>query len=112
MKMSVLWNLRRELLVRKNLHRPIDFQALLSDHGLPLALPAVCSLVNGTPRALRLTTMQAICNALDCQLSDFCVVAPDAAAHRAVSSKNRKASAEDDLVQFPDPFQYRIHELD
>lgn len=110
--MSVVWNLRRELLLRKNLHRPIDFQALLTEQGFPLVLPAVCSLVNGTPKALRLSTMQAICNALDCQLSDYCVVAPDVGASRVSSSKNGMVSVEAELIQFPDPFQYRIHELD
>ena len=103
--MSLIWSLQRELYTRKNLFRPVDLQALLIEQGLKLSRPAVGSLVNETPDAVRLRTMQAICNALGCRLSDFCIMEPDATNHTARPNSG-------DSLHFPDPFQFPIHEID
>jgi len=103
--MSFHWNLRRELFLRKNIHRPVDLQALLKENGYPLSLPAVCALINQEPKALTLTTMQALCNCLNCTLHDLCVMEPDPK-RRGLQISH---SQED---EFPDPFQFPIHECD
>jgi DNA-binding Xre family transcriptional regulator len=77
--MTVQWNLKRWLAIERNIYRPSELRTLLlTKTGVKLSLQAVSSLVNGTPGALRLRTIQALCNALDCKLSDFCEVFPDA----------------------------------
>lgn len=76
--MPVRWNLKRWLAVERNIYRPSELHTLLvTKTGVRLSLQAVSTLVNGTPGALRLRTIQALCNALDCKLSDFCEIFPD-----------------------------------
>jgi len=103
--MSFQWNLRRELFLRKSIHRPVDLQALLRENGYSLSLPAVCALVNREPKALPLETAQALCNSLDCTLSDLCTMEPD----RKRRGPHLSDCQED---EFPDPFQFPIHECD
>ena len=103
--MSFHWNLRRELLLRKNIHRPVDLQALLQQDGFHISLPAVCALIKNKPKALPLKTAQALCNSLDCTLNDLCTMEPD----RKRRGPQRSDSPED---EFPDPFQFPIHECD
>ncbi|HZR42405.1 MAG TPA: substrate-binding domain-containing protein [Ktedonobacteraceae bacterium] len=90
--MPVIWNLKKWLAVEHNIYRPSQLQVLLAEKaGVQLSLQAVSTLLNGTPNALRLHTMQALCNALHCSLSDFCEVLPDGSASqplRAVSPTN------------------------
>lgn len=106
--MSFHWNLRREMFLRKNIHRPVDLQALLRQNGFPLSLPAVCALVNREPRALPLKTAQALCNALGCTLNDICVMEPDPKGRIS----NGSGSSEPPEGEFPDPFQFPIHECE
>ena len=76
--MPVRWNLKRWLAVERNIYRPSQLRTLLlRKTGLEISLQAVSTLVNETPGALRLRTMQALCNTLDCKLSDFCEIYPD-----------------------------------
>ena len=90
--MPVVWKLKKWLAVERDIYRPSELQTLLADRaGVQLSLQAVSALINGTPSALRLQTIQALCNALDCKLSDFCDVLPDTGAAR---QKRRKAAGE------------------
>jgi len=76
--MPVVWKLKKWLAVEHDIYRPSELQALLVEKaGVQLSLQAVSTLLNGTPGALRLRTVQALCNALNCTLSDFCEVLPD-----------------------------------
>src|SRR5258708_36254878 len=105
--MSFYWNLRREMLLRKNVHRAVDLQALLTEQGLPLSLPAVCALIKRTPHSLHLSTIQNICNALGFNLSDLCAMEPDPKRRSSNAS-----SLDDPNGEFPDPFQFSIHECE
>ena len=96
--------------MRKKLYRPIDLQTLLEENGLKLSLPAVCAFFNETPSALRLRTMQAICNALNCRLSDFCIMEPDTAERKG--SDGAQAGDSENPEVFPDPFQFSMDEDD
>src|SRR5260221_2821378 len=76
--MPILWNLKKWLAVERDIYRPSELQALIAEKaGVQLSLQAVSALINGKPNALRLQTIQALCNALDCELNDFCRVLPD-----------------------------------
>ncbi len=88
----MVWNLKKWLAVERDIYRPSEVQALLVERaGVELSLQAVSALINGTPSALRLQTIQALCNALDCKLSDFCDVLPDDA---HAKRKRRKVAGE------------------
>jgi len=76
--MPVQWNLKQWLAINRQVYRPSDLQALLEEKaGTQLSWQAISALLNNVPGALRLSTIQALCNALNCNLSDFCDVVPD-----------------------------------
>jgi hypothetical protein len=63
------------------------------------------------PKRLPLETIQAICNALNCRLSDFCIIEPDVIRDAGVGYHKRPSSG-NSKNDFPDPFHFRIHELE
>lgn len=76
--MAIVWNLKKWLAVERNIYRPSELQTLLAEKaGVHISLQALSALINGQPNALRMQTIQAVCNALDCKLSDFCDVLPE-----------------------------------
>lgn len=77
--MSVKWNLREWLKNERGVSRAAEVRRLILERtGYRLSTQAVCDLLNGRPRMLRLDTVQAFCDAFYCRLSDFCEVLPDA----------------------------------
>jgi DNA-binding Xre family transcriptional regulator len=115
--MAIVWNLKKWLAVERDIYRPSELQALLARKaGVQLSLQAISALINGKPNALRLQTIQALCNALDCKLSDFCDVLPDTAKERQkhrnvaggppVQLYGGKETSKNQEGIFPDPHQY------
>jgi DNA-binding Xre family transcriptional regulator len=115
--MPIVWNLKKWLAVERDIYRPSELQALLAEKaGVQLSFQAISALINGKPHALRLQTIQALCNALDCKLSDFCEVLPDTAKEQQKQRKvaggtpvrlygaKEPSKAQESL--FPDPHQY------
>ncbi len=87
--MPVVWNLKRWLAINRNIFRASELQALIEEKtGVSISIQSVSALVNGEPNAVRFQTMQVICNALECKLSDFFDIEPDAA---TVQKQRRKA---------------------
>lgn len=116
--MPVIWNLKKWLVVERDIYKPSQLQTLLADRvGVRLSLQALSALINGTPNALRLQTVQALCNALNCKLSDFCEVLPDVAAGELKRPKavgegpsrlygGMKKHKEEAKNEFPDPHDF------
>jgi DNA-binding Xre family transcriptional regulator len=115
--MPIVWNLKKWLAVERDIYRPSELQAVLAEKaGVQLSLQAISALINGKPTALRLQTIQALCNALDCKLSDFCDVLPDAAKEQQKQRKvaggtpvrlyGTKEQSKNQESIFPDPHQY------
>ena len=115
--MPIVWNLKKWLAVERDIYRPSELQALLAEKaGVQLSLQAVSALINGKPNALRLQTIQALCNALNCKLSDFCEVLPDSAQEQQKQRKaagdgpvrlyGAKEQAHNQESIFPDPHRY------
>lgn len=79
--MAFIWNLRRWLASEHNIYRPTELRTVLAERaGYHLTVQAVSTLMKERPRELRLRTIEAICQSLNCKLSDFCEVSPDAQA--------------------------------
>jgi DNA-binding Xre family transcriptional regulator len=115
--MPVIWNLKKWLVLEQNIYRPVDLQKLIEEKaGVKLSLQAVSSLINNEPSGVRFKTIQALCNALDCKLSDFCDVIPDSSKEGKKGLKqgnqpqplygNPKQSTDEEDSIFPDPNQY------
>jgi DNA-binding Xre family transcriptional regulator len=116
--MAIIWNLKKWLALERDIYRPSELQTLLAQNaGVQLSLQAISALINGKPNALRLQTIQALCNALDCKLSDFCDVVPDTPKERQKQRKvaggppvplyGSKETSKNQKSIFPDPRQYR-----
>jgi DNA-binding Xre family transcriptional regulator len=116
--MPILWNLKKWLAVERDIYRPSQLQALLAEKaGVQLSLQAISTLINGKPNALRLQTIQALCNALDCKLSDFCEVLPETGKEQQKQRKvanstpvrlyGSKEPAKNQESLFPDPHRYQ-----
>jgi DNA-binding Xre family transcriptional regulator len=115
--MPVVWNLKKWLAVEHDIYRPSQLQAVLAEKaGVQLSIQAISTLINGKPNALRLQTIQALCNALNCKLSDFCEVLPDTEKEQSKQRKvanappvrlyGNKEPAKNQESIFPDPHQY------
>lgn len=115
--MPITWNLKKWLAVERDIYRPSELQAVLAERaGVQLTLQAISSLLNKQPGALRLQTIQALCNALDCKLSDFCDVTPDAERQTQMKivgnlptrlyGTKKRTEEKGDVSIFPDPHQY------
>jgi DNA-binding Xre family transcriptional regulator len=115
--MPIVWTLKKWLAVERDIYRPSQVQVLLMEKaGVQLSLQAVSALINGKPHALRLQTIQALCTALDCKLSDFCEVLPDTATEQHRQRKaagtppvrlyGGKDTRQEQASIFPDPHQF------
>jgi hypothetical protein len=75
--MQIRWILREWLKAKHGLTRPTDISKIIYERtGYRLSLQAISELLQHQPKMLRLETIQAICGAFDCRLSEFCEVLP------------------------------------
>lgn len=112
--MSLIWKLKRVMVLQKDLHRASDLQAALAKCGLRMSLTSCCALVNKKPEALRVPTMEAICKALNCRLSDFCEIEPDGQAQdegnltKGNPQQGEGSSSSSVDIGFPDPYLFSL----
>jgi DNA-binding Xre family transcriptional regulator len=77
-RLPVQWTLRKWLAVNYDIYKSTELRTLLSEKaGYSLSKTAAAALLKKPPGALRIRTMQAICTALNCKLSDFFDVLPE-----------------------------------
>lgn len=106
--MPVVWNLR-ELLKQRGITRACHVSKIIRERtGYRLSTQAVCDLLNGEPKMIRLETAQAFCDAFYFRISDFFEMMPAAARKpqerrprrfETMNSHESQASARDpDLV--------------
>lgn len=115
--MPLRWNLRLYLANHHGIFRATELQVLLKEKaGVHLSLQSVSTLMKDSPSAMRVQTIQAICNALGCKLSDFCEVLPDkehmirqrkVAGGDTLRLYGGKETNEDSEDPFPHPRNYR-----
>jgi putative transcriptional regulator len=114
--MPLVWNLRKWLAVNRDIYRPVDLQKLIAEKvGVQLSLQAISALMQGTPSAVRIATLEALCTALDCKASDFFDVLPSGLQEQqkrvAGDAPTRLYGAKEPKQQpespFPDPYQYK-----
>ncbi len=83
--MEIKWTLR-EFLRERGITRASQISKIIRERtGYIISIQAVWDLLNGRPKMLRVKTLQAICDAFYCKLSDFCEVMPLAASNAQVT---------------------------
>ena len=75
--MPLTWKLKQWLRTKRSLKNANDIRDLIEHRtGYKVTLRRITSLLNGQPKTLDLELFQAICNAFQCELIDFCDVTP------------------------------------
>jgi len=76
--MAFTWTLRELVATKFGIDKPADLHRLLTERtNLKITVQAVGLLLSKPPEALRIPTMQALCTALNCKLSDFASITSD-----------------------------------
>ncbi|MEO5969862.1 MAG: helix-turn-helix transcriptional regulator [Bdellovibrionia bacterium] len=108
--MAVHWRLKTYLASQHGIYSATELQKkICSQTGVLISLRNVCDYLNGKPKNIRLTTMEILCGALNCKLSDILEVTPK---HYSFT-KTRKLEPEKTpfskraIKNFPDPDAYK-----
>src|SRR5882762_10542273 len=87
--MGMKWRLR-EFLRERGMVRASQIRRTIEERtGYVRTEQAVCDLLNRPPLMLRVETMNAICEAFYCKLSDFCELIPDSASKPEVKREQK-----------------------
>lgn len=106
--MAVHWRLKTYLATKHGIYRISSFQKLIVKKTGVLISAQNLSQYMKAPKTLRLTTIEILCSALECDLADFCTVGPGS----MKSEKVRKLSFQNTPLskraakQFPNPADY------
>lgn len=105
----IRWKFKSYLTEKHQIYSVTDLQKLIvKKTGVVISLANLCKLVNKTPSMLRLTTVEVLCSALGCRLSDFFEVSPKV----MQPDKKRKLSFKNTpkirigIKNFPSPSDY------
>ena len=106
--MAVNWQLKTYLAKHHGVYRPTDLQKrIVEKTKILISLSNLTKLLGQKPTLVKLETMELICTAFDCCLSDFCQVKASLQKlptdTRKLSYKNATKKGETD---FPDPKDY------
>lgn len=77
--MPIIWTLRQLLAIKHHIFSAYELQTLIAQRtGTYIPLNVIEGLMKReVPDYVRIKTLQALCDALACDLSDFCAVTPD-----------------------------------
>lgn len=108
--MAIHWKLKQLAYDKHGLIRLKDLQRhILEKTGVIISLQHLSDLVKGCPKSIRLQTMEILCSALDCALSDLVTIEPG----KRKAKVTRKLSYQSTPLEkrgikaFPDPSDYR-----
>jgi DNA-binding Xre family transcriptional regulator len=75
--MATTWILKQWLTTNRGLKDAKEIRDIIRQRThKDISLRTIQSLLNNKPKALHINTLQAICSAFRCKLSDFCIVKP------------------------------------
>lgn len=73
--MAVNWRLKTYLAKSHNIFKAADLRRkIIEETNIQISKQQICNLLNGKPKSIKLKTIEVICTALNCKLSDFCEV--------------------------------------
>lgn len=111
--MAIQWRIRTLIAQKFQIYRLTEIQKKIIDRsGVKISLQQLSEIVNKRPKSLKLSTMEIICTAFDCNLSDFCEVRPS----QSIAKKRKKIRklsptntplSKRNIKAFPDPNDYQ-----
>lgn len=70
--MTIKWRLKSFILENNNIATATDFRKkIIEETGIIISVQNLCNLLNSKPKSIRLSTIEIICLALDCKMSEF-----------------------------------------
>lgn len=114
--MAIHWRLKSYAASQHGIYSGTRLRRRIAEKtGVLISLQNVCNYLNAKPKSLRLTTIELICTALDCDLKDFCEIQAWSESKKAavkpgdppkkLSFKNTPL-AKRAIKAFPDPREY------
>lgn len=108
--MAINWRLKTYLATKHSIHRIPELQKIISKKtGVVISRQNLSNIVNKRPTQIRLETMELICSALSCKLSDILEIKPKQFKQvddkKKLSYKNTPNSKRA-ISMFPDPKDY------
>ena len=108
--MAINWRLKTYLFTKHSISSITELRKVISKKtGIVISLQNLSNIVNKKPVQIRLGTMEIICSALDCHLSDFLEIKPKnyqkSEEKRKLSFKNTPHSQRAKKA-FPEPKDY------
>jgi len=84
--MTIRWNFKSYLSSKHNIYTVTELRATITKKtGYVISIANLCKYVNSRPTMLKLETIEIICSALECEISDFLKIGP-----KKFKNKNRK----------------------
>jgi putative transcriptional regulator len=106
----ISYRLKTYLSKKHGVHKLIDLQKIISSKtGIVISTQNLSTLVNGKPIQLRLSTMELICSALSCKLSDILEIKPrefKIPDEKQKWSHKNTPNSKRAVKNFPDPKDY------
>jgi DNA-binding Xre family transcriptional regulator len=110
--MAITWRLRTLLATKHAVFSAVELQKKIArSTGVIISVQNLRSYLNKKPTQIPLKTMELICTALQCKLSDFCEIKPQPQATGTLQTK--KLSFHNTPIKkrgcgqlFPDPIHY------
>lgn len=107
--MAVYWHLKTYIATAHRIYRATDLQKrIITATGVTISIQNICNLLNSKPKSVKLKTLELVCTALNCQMSDFCQVKPDKKPIKKLKKLSPQNSPRSKRLvnQFPDPRTY------
>lgn len=109
--MAIHWKLKKFAYDKHGIIRLKDLQNQIAENaGIIISLQHLSDLLRGCPKSIKLSTMEILCTALNCSLSDLVVIEPG----KRKAKVTRKLSYQSTplekrgVKEFPDPSDYAI----
>jgi DNA-binding Xre family transcriptional regulator len=110
--MAISWRLRTFLATKHRIFSAVDFQKkIVTATGVIISVQNLRIYLNEKPKLIPLKTIELICSALQCELSDFCEVKPQPQVlgkltPKKLSFHNTPIKKRTSGQLFPDPIHY------
>jgi DNA-binding Xre family transcriptional regulator len=85
------WNMRL-VAAQRGIWKASDLQRIFAEHGLVISAGKMSGLWSGQPVTLKLTDLDVVCVALDCQVGDLLIAEPDTVARPGQNTAAKPAA--------------------
>lgn len=109
--MSIHWRLKTYLATKHGIFTATELQKkIVEKTNILISLPTLCRYCHKKPKSIPLATVELICTALNCSLSDFCDVQPMKKSRSKKKKLSYKNTPHSKRVQnsYPDPSHYEL----